>query len=104
MVVVIILLVSAIRGSVERHRCNQDVATLSKIGKQMSKWAMDHGETFPNLTNKSFLATLAQNETDFLIANKVVVSSGTNSDVAVQAETANGTFALYVDGSVMAVK
>lgn len=70
----------------------------------MSKWSMDHAETFPGLTNKSFLATLAPDETAFLTANRVVAPSGTNNFVALQAQTADGTIALYVDGSVMATK
>lgn len=100
----IALLVPAIRIAVERHRRFQDMAILQKIGLKMSTWSVHNEETFPSLTNKSFLAILAPDEAAFLKANRVTAPSETNDYLVMQAQTAHGRFALLMDGSVMAIK
>jgi hypothetical protein len=96
----IAVLVPAIRAAFVKHRRSQEMAILQQIGVKMNIWSMDHEESFPCLTNESFLATLAPDETAFLSANKLTVPSGTNATVALQAQTQHGNLALYIDGSV----
>lgn len=99
-VIAIALLFPNIHKIIERHHRVQNLAIFQKIGMKINEWNLYKGESFHDLTNTEFLATLAPEEAAFIKANIIIFPT---NEVFMQTETACGKLILYRNG-VGAVK